>query len=220
MCFQEKGEFAKLLCEDWQGDKCEEGDWQCAFHWNGELDYDDDDNDDNDLLKEFTELASSRKTSMALSTFSSGSQVAFDHHSIIFLFFLAAKLTSSKQHLRRDYDQCESTVFGASGRFDQTRVGQGPMGVPKVKITISVLRFIFCLLVFDSCFDQAPLEVFWHFGRGLLWAGWLVSINHSYCWRRGCTMHTAKFWRKSSFCKNWFIKQLGVEMWGSQYRWG
>ena len=38
------------------------------------------DNDVDDLLQEFTELASSRKTSMALSTFSSGSQVASDHH--------------------------------------------------------------------------------------------------------------------------------------------
>ena len=47
MYFQEKGEVAKLLCEDWQGDKCEEGDWQCPFHWNGELG-DDDDNDVDD----------------------------------------------------------------------------------------------------------------------------------------------------------------------------
>ena len=42
-------------------------------------DGDDNDDDADDLLQEFTELASSRKTSMALSTFSSGSQVAFHH---------------------------------------------------------------------------------------------------------------------------------------------
>ena len=48
--FQEKGEIAKLLCEDWQGDECEKGDWQCAFHWNGELDDHVDDNDVDDVI--------------------------------------------------------------------------------------------------------------------------------------------------------------------------